>query len=702
MQFNKNYLIGNIDLMDEWNWNKNENLNPKTLTCGSGKKVWWICKNGHEWNDIIYNRTKRDRNCPYCSNKKVLVGYNDLATTNPELLKEWDYYKNKNINPQTLMKTSWKKVWWICKKGHSYEASVVIKLKPNRGCPYCSGQRVLKGFNDIATTNPEILKYWNYDKNDKAKLYPTLYSRGSNIKVWWICEKGHEYKQSIVDKINSKNCLICNRQKQTSFPEQILFFYLKNIFKDAINRYRLDGKYEYDIYIPSLSLGIEYDGLFYHKNNKKVEEKKDLYALSKGIDVIRIKETKIKKENQKNIFYFVYDPNYNYLKEAIIIILNIINKKLNSNFTVDYNFSRDALYIEEQYLYLENENSIAKKFPEITCEWDYEKNGKIKPEYVNQMSKSKYWWKCKKGHSFYASVSSRTNLKSGCPYCSNQKVIIGYNDLATTNPELLKEWNYERNMDITPQSVTAGSGKKVWWSCKNGHEWKTSIAKRSNGRNCPYCSNKKILAGYNDLATTNPELLKEWNYEKNKNISPLDLTKKSNIKVWWICKNGHEWKASLNSRNRTGCPYCSNQKVIAGYNDLATTNPELLKEWNYERNMDITPQSVTSGSGKKVWWKCKNGHEWEISIAKRSNGRNCPYCSNKKVLVGYNDLATTNPELLKEWNYERNIDITPQSVTAGSGKKVWWKCKNGHEWLSSIYNRKRGRNCPVCNRIKDD
>lgn len=107
------------------------------------------------------------------------------------------------------------------------------------------------------------------------------------------------------------------------------------------------------------------------------------------------------------------------------------------------------------------------------------------------MSKSKYWWKCKKGHSFYASVSSRTNLKSGCPYCSNQKVIIGYNDLATTNPELLKEWNYERNMDITPQSVTAGSGKKVWWKCKNGHEWLSSIYNRKRGRNCPVCNRIK-------------------------------------------------------------------------------------------------------------------------------------------------------------------------------------------------------------------
>ena len=122
----------------------------------------------------------------------------------------------------------------------------------------------------------------------------------------------------------------------------------------------------------------------------------------------------------------------------------------------------------------------------------------------------------------------------------------------------------------------------------------------------------------------------------------------------------------------------------------------LAKEWNYKRNGDLLPESVTPNSGKKVWWMCMYGHEWQAKIAQRNNGTGCPYCAGRKVLKGFNDLQTVNPALAKEWNYEKNDGLTPMDVTSNSNKKVWWKCKKGHEWQAIVANRNNGRGCPQC------
>lgn len=129
--------------------------------------------------------------------------------------------------------------------------------------------------------------------------------------------------------------------------------------------------------------------------------------------------------------------------------------------------------------------------------------------------------------------------------------------------------------------------------------------------------------------------------------------------------------------------------------NLKIKNPKLAKEWHPSKNGRLSPRDVTPGSNKKVWWKCKKGHEWQATICSRNTGNACPYCSNQLVCKE-NCLQTVNPKLAKEWNWAKNDKLTPKNVVAGSGKKVWWKCKKGHEWQASINNRNRGRGCPFC------
>jgi hypothetical protein len=195
------------------------------------------------------------------------------------------------------------------------------------------------------------------------------------------------------------------------------------------------------------------------------------------------------------------------------------------------------------------------------------------------------------------------------------------------------------------------------------------------------------------------QLMTEWNWEKNTEISPDKIMTGSGKTVWWKCLKGHEWQATPNNRTShkpQGCPYCSNHRILAGFNDLATTNPDLAAEWHPTQNGSLTPQNVTFGSNKKVWWICHKGHEYESSIKNRVAGQGCPYCAGRKVLIGYNDLQTINPTLASEWNYEKNGDLMPTYVTTNSNKKAWWKCRKGHEWLASISNRNNGNGCPIC------
>ena len=331
-------------------------------------------------------------------------------------------------------------------------------------------------------------------------------------------------------------------------------------------------------------------------------------------------------------------------------------------------------------------NDLATINPELAKEVSPE--SKIKATEITSGSGNKLLWRCSKGHEWEATVNDRSRGR-GCPYCSNKKLLLGFNDLATTNPRLAKEVSPHSKIKAT--EVTEGSKKKLLWMCGKGHEWEAIVLDRSHGNGCPYCSNRKILPGFNDLATTNPELAKEVSPASK--IKATEITVGSSRKLLWRCEWGHEWEAEVKSRFQgVGCPYCSNKKVLPGFNDLMTVNPVLAKEVSPDSKIKAT--EVTVFSNKKLLWRCSKGHEWGAIVNNRSGGRGCPYCSNQKILPGFNDLATTNPELTEEISPRSKIKAT--QITAGSHKKILWMCNNGHEWKSIVKDRSKGHGCPKC------
>jgi hypothetical protein len=199
------------------------------------------------------------------------------------------------------------------------------------------------------------------------------------------------------------------------------------------------------------------------------------------------------------------------------------------------------------------------------------------------------------------------------------------------------------------------------------------------------------------LSETHPQIASEWHPILNGDLSSDKVTYGNGSKVWWLCKKGHNFSATINNRTSkgSGCPVCSGRLTEKGVNDFITQFPLIAKELHDDK-IDL---SVLSKSSKIIaTWQCSknNKHIWRTSVANRSVGSGCPYCNGKKAFEGETDLLTLNPVLSKEWNYKLNGTILPNQVTVGSEKKVWWLCNESHEWQATIINRHKNRGCPLC------
>lgn len=255
---------------------------------------------------------------------------------------------------------------------------------------------------------------------------------------------------------------------------------------------------------------------------------------------------------------------------------------------------------------------------------------------------------------------------------------------------LSNEWHPTRNGSLKLVGLSPNSHRKVWWRCRQGHEWEAMIHNRSHGSACPACSGR-IASSQNNLKTQegNSVLLREWH---PRNLEgPEAFLPKSNAKVWWKCQFGHEWKAMISSRSRgSGCPACKKKVPTSDYN-LGSAAPQLVSEWNSKNGK--RPQDFLPKSNAKVWWKCRFGHEWKAIISNRTRGSGCPRCNRKNPEGGVN-LALSFPILAGEWHLKNNG--RPEHFLASSEEVVQWVCESAHVYNEKIKNRTAGEGCPFC------
>lgn len=227
------------------------------LSAGSRRRVAWRCSKGHEWVAEVDGRTGRGRGCPYCAGQAVLKGYNDLATTHPELAAEL-------ANREDAVKVSYgsrTKVMWRCKSGHEWAATPNSRVAMGSGCPYCSGRMAWPGFNDLATTHPDLAAEL-VDAGEAATL-----RYGSNRVVRWRCSHGHEWSAKVRDRaIGGYGCPHCSSAGSSSMEREMVGFLESLVGRRSVksNYRKLIPPEELDAVVPEAHVAVEFNGCYWH------------------------------------------------------------------------------------------------------------------------------------------------------------------------------------------------------------------------------------------------------------------------------------------------------------------------------------------------------------------------------------------------------------------------------------------------------
>ena len=551
-------LIDCPALMKQWDYGMNTLVSPESLSAGSGYMAWWLCEKGHSWRASV-NHRHRGTGCPICANRILIKGVNDLETLNPALAAQWNHERNGSRKPSDVPNGTHLKVWWRCPEGHEWKAEIISRVA-GTGCPCCSGRDVVKGVTDLATVRPDLALQFDVEKNCGVSASDICYA--SNKKFWWICELGHSWMAPANTRLKN-GCPVCagvsvlpgfndlhtlnpmlaqqwDYDKNTLTPSEV-----------TLN----SGRYIWWVCVKGHSWRARMadrqrgNNCPYCSGRKAIPGETDLATIMPEL----AKEWDYEKNKEARPEHFCAQSN----------------KKM--WWKCKYGHSWKAL-IYERYngtgcpycagkMVVIGVNDLQSQYPSLSDQWDYKKNRK-RPVEIHAHSNKYAWWLCHKGHSWKSLINNRTK-GLGCPYCSGLLAIPGETDLQTLCPSLASEWDYEKNtLDI--RSITGYSSKLVWWKCGRGHSWRVAVKTRRKGNGCPYCSGKKAIPGETDLLTLAPHLEKEWNYEKN-TVKMTELTLKSNVKVWWVCKVcGHQWKTQVVNRAiGCGCPKCAGKVVYS-------------------------------------------------------------------------------------------------------------------------------------------
>ncbi len=635
----------------EWCQARNGSITPGAVVAGSMKLVWWKCRTcGCEWQECPRDRSLRRHACPECTGRhksslseRAVTFANRLDVRFPDLAKEFDIERNGGVRPDAIAYGSGRKVWWACAKhpDHVWRASPNQRTRGGRSgsCPFCRGSRPSSTHN-LALLFPRAAAEWDAKKN--GSLTPAQVRPSSAQKVWWRCAKdpAHAWQTSIYHRTrNRSGCPYCAGRRLTL----------------------------------SRSLGKRFPELA-----------RQWHPTKNG----RLTPWEVAAHFKHQVWWKCDKaPDHVWKASPTSRIKGV---------------ARGCPFCSSHRIALSN--SLAKLAPGIAAQWHPTLNGELAPDKIGTGSRRKVWWKCGRNprHAWQATVAKRVHAAHGCPLCSNHRVGPD-NSLAAKHPKLAAEWHPTKNGELTANMVVPGCSKRAWWKCDKGadHEWQTIVFHRAkNGSGCPFCANDKVSVT-NSLATRFPGVAAMWHPKKNGALTPEGVVATSERRVWWKCPKAedHEWSGTVAGRTSgTGeCPFCSGQRV-AKSNSLAMRFPEVAAQWHASRNGKLKPSAVHSGSGMRVWWKCRNGpdHEWLTSVSHRTRlGTRCPYCLGIRFSVTHS-LAWQFPKLVREWHTHRNA-AKPTEVASGSAYKAWWRCARGHAWQARVSDRTaKARGCPAC------
>lgn len=693
-------------------------------------------------------------------NTRTRTRRNTLVDAVPDILGYWDFEKNEGLLPSDISPASHVSVWTKCpvcgqpvyrsvRATWEKDADGIGKVARCRKCtPRKRGETLVEAC-------PDILKYWDYEKNDKP---PEAYTRSSGKRVYILCPGcGKSLYRPLCDSIKKTDtgyavsfCLECGQSFRIQSKRQ--------------------GKTNIAACCPEIRKYWDYE-----KNKAKPEEvtirsRKKIYVHCPMCGKIRF-------QSAFNLFTEQVDGTWsvNWCQKCASSKTNAENAMRRSGSLVDQCPELREWWDESNTVPLDSltkgskalvsvrcpacgekmrrdmhsfvvtrldgtlgpvacpacgysskgnpEDNLAVVCPEITKWWNYEKNAPFIPEQFTRGSQFQAYLTCPEcGMELYTGIHSLviTNPDGTVRIrhdglCRKLRAQQKENNILKLYPDIRQWWDYEKNFPDRPEDFTLGSRKRAYFKCpvcglETQQRISDAFASIIDGEpgvfRCQRCNDSRVFPGENDLQTLDPELAKEWS--PNNGYRPDAARRTSQTRALWICPTCHgEYSYSIAEREvrDDACPYCRGSLILKGFNDLQTVDPELAKEWS--PNNERTAREVRRDMNLRALWVCPTCHgEYSHLIAQREVGDDaCPYCRGKRVMPGYNSFKVRHSDLMPEWAEAENILIgaDPDNMLDNNKTMVWWKCNVcGSKYLMSIENRlmkqKRGHvPCTHCN-----
>jgi len=408
-----NLKVFRPELAEQWHPTKNGALTPDQVTPNTGKKVWWLCPEGHEWQASVDKRS-RGNQCPYCTGTRISEEYN-LSTVFPGIAEEWHPTKNGDLRPDRVAPFGRRRVWWLCKKGHEWEAQVDHRSNGAK-CPYCNSRNATSD-NNLLLSRPDIAAQWHPIKN--GDITPGKVTDQSRRIVWWMCDNGHEWQDRIIARREGNACPYCYG------IEAIEKYNLATVYPDVAREWHptKNGALRPDEVSPHSAKIVWW--LCPHGHEWKVSISNrgsgcncpfchGRYA-SEGYNLEVMKPGLARQwhpTKNRNLTPRLVTPGS--AKKAWWIC----DKGHEWQTAVKYRHSTGCPFCSGKRP--SKEYNLAVVRPDLAKQWHPDKNGELTPYKVTPGVEKKVWWLCPQGHEWQAIVGVR-HLGSGCPHCARQK-----------------------------------------------------------------------------------------------------------------------------------------------------------------------------------------------------------------------------------------------------------------------------------------
>lgn len=733
-------------LMAQWDFEKNLEFDPNTITAGSNKRPFWKCKKcGYSWQASAKSRYTADGRCPCCeSNKAIQPGINDVLTHVPELTKYIDPDKNDFDEILHEGLNSSKRIYLKCPDcGNEWNTEIRSQIKKDSGKYAIVGCDCQPGFTTVQSIDrpvryvsdiPHLIRFWNIKKNT---LDPDKTTATSSKSAWWKCpDCGYEWESPIKERLRTTGkCPCCElniviivgiNDVFTRFPMlKDTFNFEKNKdvdisslrLRDAHNKYWWkcpDCGHEWYSALASRTRYI--DGNIIVCRCQQCSTR-DITKITPVASIPKLAKYWDFKENKKE------GLDINLTSAYSIDVAHWHCKKCGYKWSSSIKSRMNAIdacpCCDSGKAIVTGINDVLTVIPDFADIYDFKENeaAGIDIHLFGIASKKVVHYHCHKcNYEWDGTICSRiiktkdsnTISLRACPSCSNnRKRNVPYSQ---DHPELIPFYNTERN-NVPLENVTSQSARTdlFWWTCPDcGNDFESRIHSmigsiKNNSTGCPFCAHLKITPS-NSFAGKFPELLGE--YSADNIIDPYFVFPSSKTIVTWECQNGHTWNASflVRSIGKGKCPVCNHIRVVKGENSFADIYGYLVPF--YSPNNLKAPDEIFYTSRNWVKWICPDcNEEYGAYISDMVNGNaTCPYCSGRKAIPGKTSFAALHPDLMDEWDTIANYCLVdPDTILDSCKQNVWWTCSRNsdHNYQMSPANRllfqKRHRDpCPYC------